>query len=159
MKEMKVNNLMLDPVSKTPIVILKDLDKKSMLPIWVGYFEATAIALELEKTVPPRPMTHDLIRNIIENMGAVVKSITINDLRNNTFYAIIGIEKNGELTEVDSRPSDAIALALRTGAPIFVEDVVLEKAKSIEIQEEGKDDKWKELLESLKPEDFGKYKM
>ncbi|RMF94673.1 MAG: bifunctional nuclease family protein [Candidatus Schekmanbacteria bacterium] len=159
MKEMKVSNLMLDPVSKTPIVILKDVDMTVMLPIWVGYFEATAIALELEKTATPRPMTHDLLRNIIEKISCKVKKIIINDLRNNTFYAVIELQKDGTILEIDSRPSDAIALALRTNAPIYVEEFVLKAANSVDISEIDTDEKWKELLENLKPEDFGKYKM
>ena len=159
MKEMKVSNLMLDPVSKTPIVILKDLEMKVMLPIWVGYFEATAIALELEKTAPPRPMTHDLLKNVIKKISCDVTKIIINDLRDNTFYAVIELQKDGSLLEIDSRPSDAIALALRTNAPIFVEEFVLEQANSIDIEGIDTEEKWKELLETLKPEDFGKYKM
>jgi len=161
MLEMKVNGLMLDPVSKTPIVILKDLERKATLPIWVGYFEATAIALELEKTTTPRPMTHDLLKNMILNLGATVKKIVINDLRDNTFYALISIQSPSGNLEIDSRPSDAIALALRVGAPIFVEEAVLKKAKSFDISKDSvdKQDKLREILENLKPEDFGKYKM
>ena len=161
MLEMKVNGLMLDPVSKTPIVILKDLDKKTTLPIWVGYFEATAIALELEKSSTPRPMTHDLLKNMIINLGGTVRKIVINDLRDNTFYALISIQSSIGSLEIDSRPSDAIALALRVGAPIFVEEEVLKKAKSFDLGKDpvDKQDKWRDILESLKPEDFGKYKM
>ncbi len=159
MKEMKVSNLMLDPVSKSPIVILKDTNMKVMLPIWVGYFEATAIALELEKTAPPRPMTHDLLRNVLKETSFNVKQIVINDLKNNTFYAVIELQKDGTILKIDSRPSDAIALALRTESPIFVEEFVLEEANSINIENIDSEDKWKELLEKLKPEDFGKYKM
>ncbi|OGL45797.1 MAG: hypothetical protein A2149_02260 [Candidatus Schekmanbacteria bacterium RBG_16_38_11] len=161
MLEMKVNGLMLDPVSKTPIVILKDLEKKLTLPIWVGYFEATAIALELEKTATPRPMTHDLLKNMILTLGATVRNIVINDLKNNTFYALIKIQSPSGNLEIDSRPSDAIALALRLGVPIFVEEEVLKKAKSFDLSKDSvdADDRWKEILENLKPEDFGKYKM
>lgn len=161
MLEMKVNGLMLDPVSKTPIVILKDLEKKTTLPIWVGYFEATAIALELEKTVTPRPMTHDLLKNMILNFGGTVHKIVINDLKDNTFYALISIQVPSGNMEIDSRPSDAIALALRVGAPIFVEEEVLQKAKSFDMYKDpvDKNDKLREILENLKPDDFGKYKM
>ena len=161
MIQMNVSGLMLDPVSKTPIVILRDQDKKITLPIWVGYFEATAIALELEKSYTPRPMTHDLLKNLIAKLNAKVLKIVVNDLKENTFYAIIHLESEAGALEVDSRPSDAIALALRASAPIFVEEEVLKKAKSFDLTKEGIDkaDKWREILENLKPEDFGKYKV
>jgi bifunctional DNase/RNase len=143
-----------------PIIILKDAEDRKALPIWVGIFEANAIALELEKIVTPRPMTHDLIKNILEHLGATVQQVVINDLKDNTFYAIIEITVNGNRITVDSRPSDAIAIALRVGAPIFVVDEVVSKAKSIDVSDEKEEnDRWREWLENLKPEDFGKYRM
>jgi bifunctional DNase/RNase len=158
---MKVRGLALDPVSNMPIIILRDEEEKRSLPIWVGIFEANAIALELEKITTPRPMTHDLIKNILESVDAKVEKIVINDLRDNTFFALIHLRLGEEEITVDSRPSDAIALALRVGAPIFVDDDVVRRAKSVEVAPKESDDqeKLKEWLENLKPEDFGKYKM
>jgi bifunctional DNase/RNase len=163
--EMKVRGLALDPLSNMPIIILRDEEEKRSLPIWVGIFEANAIALELEKITTPRPMTHDLIKNILESLEAKVAKIMVNDLRENTFFAEIHLRVGESEITVDSRPSDAIALALRVGAPIFVEEEVVRKAKSVEVSKEaeiGKADdpeKLKEWLENLKPEDFGKFKM
>ncbi len=158
--EMTVKGLTLDPLTNMPIVILKDLEDKRVLPIWIGLFEANAIALELEKIPTPRPMTHDLIRDIISGLDATVSKIVVNDLKNNTFYAVIHIALNGSNVVIDSRPSDAIALALRIGAPIYVAADVVNKAKSIDMTEESEDtDQLKEWLENLKPEDFGKYQM
>jgi bifunctional DNase/RNase len=159
--EMKVRGLALDPVSNMPIIILRDEEEKRSLPIWVGIFEANAIALELEKISTPRPMTHDLIKNILESVDAKVEKIVVNDLRDNTFFALIHLRLGEEEITVDSRPSDAIALALRAGAPIFVDDDVVRRAKSVEVAPKESDDqeKLKEWLENLKPEDFGKYKM
>jgi bifunctional DNase/RNase len=163
--EMKVRGLALDPLSNMPIIILRDEEEKRSLPIWVGIFEANAIALELEKITTPRPMTHDLIKNILESLEAKVAKIMVNDLRENTFFAEIHLRVGDSEITVDSRPSDAIALALRVGAPIFVEEEVVRKAKSVEVAKEAEigraDDpeKLKEWLENLKPEDFGKFKM
>jgi hypothetical protein len=159
--EMKVRGLALDPVSNMPIIILRDEEEKRSLPIWVGIFEANAIALELEKISTPRPMTHDLIKNILESVDAKVEKIVVNDLRDNTFFALIHLRLGEEEITVDSRPSDAIALALRVGAPIFVDEDVVRRAKSVEVAPKESDDqeKLKEWLENLKPEDFGKYKM
>jgi bifunctional DNase/RNase len=159
--EMKVRGLALDPVSNTPIIILRDEEEKRSLPIWVGIFEANAIALELEKISTPRPMTHDLIKNILESVEAKVEKIVVNDLRDNTFFALIHLRLGDEEITVDSRPSDAIALALRAGAPIFVDEDVVRRAKSVEVAPKESDDqeKLKEWLENIKPEDFGKYKM
>ena len=158
--EMTVKGLTLDPLTNMPIVILKDTDDKRVLPIWIGLFEANAIALELEKIPTPRPMTHDLIRDIIGGLDATVNKIVVNDLKNNTFYAVIHIALNGSNVVIDSRPSDAIALALRIDAPIYVSTDVVNKAKSIDMTEESEDtDQLKEWLENLKPEDFGKYQM
>jgi hypothetical protein len=159
--EMKVRGLALDPVSNMPIIILRDEDEKRSLPIWVGIFEANAIALELEKITTPRPMTHDLIKNILESVEAKVEKIVVNDLRDNTFFAMIHLRLGEEEITVDSRPSDAIALALRVGASIFVDEDVVRRAKTVEVAPKESDDqeKLKEWLEHLKPEDFGKYKM
>jgi uncharacterized protein len=159
--EMKVRGLALDPVSNMPIIILRDEEEKRSLPIWVGIYEANAIALELEKISTPRPMTHDLIKNIVESVEAKIEKVVVNDLRDNTFFALIHLRLGEEEITVDSRPSDAIALALRAGAPIFVDDDVVRRAKSVEVAPKESDDqeKLKEWLENLKPEDFGKYKM
>jgi bifunctional DNase/RNase len=164
--EMKVKGLALDPLSNMPMIILRDEEEKRSLPIWVGLFEANAIALELEKISTPRPMTHDLIKNILESLDARVLKIVVNDLRDNTFYALIYLELGGAEITVDSRPSDAIALALRVGAPIFVDEEVVQKAKSVEVVKgpesrggaglAGEEAKIKEWLESLKPADFDK---
>jgi bifunctional DNase/RNase len=144
-----------------PIIILRDEEEKRSLPIWVGVFEANAIALELEKIPTPRPMTHDLIKNMLESVEAKVEKIVVNDLRDNTFFAVIHLRLGEEEITVDSRPSDAIAVALRVGAPIFVDEDVVRRAKSVEIAPKEADDqeKLKEWLENLKPEDFGKFKM
>ncbi|MGH7394728.1 MAG: bifunctional nuclease family protein [Candidatus Methylomirabilales bacterium] len=160
MIKMTVRGIALDPITNMPIIILKDADDKRALPIWVGIFEANAIALELEKISTPRPMTHDLIKNILDGLGASVQQVVVNDLKDNTFFAVIEISVNGNVVNVDSRPSDAIALALRVNAPIFVSEKVVTRAKSIEVSEEKEEsDRWREWLENLKPEDFGKYKM
>jgi hypothetical protein len=158
---MKVRGLALDAVSNMPIIILRDEEEKRSLPIWVGLFEANAIALELEKISTPRPMTHDLIKNILESVEAKVEKIVVNDLRDNTFFALIHLRLGDEEITVDSRPSDAIALALRVGAPIFVDEDVVRRARSVEVAPKEADDqeKLKEWLQNLKPEDFGKYKM
>ncbi len=157
---MSVRGIALDPITNMPIIILKDVEEKRALPIWVGIFEANAIALELEKIATPRPMTHDLIKNILDGLGATVQQIVVNDLKDNTFFAVIEVNYNGNMVSIDSRPSDAIALALRVNAPIFVTEKVVSKAKSMDIAEEKEEtDRWKEWLENLKPEDFGKYKM
>jgi len=160
--EMKVEGLTLDPITNMPIIILKDLTGKKALPIWVGVFEANAIALEMEQVSTPRPMTHDLIKNIIDGLDAKIDHIMVNDLKDNTFYAVISIVLNGNKFNIDSRPSDAIAVALRAKAPIYVSEKVIEEAKSIDLSESIKDDdseQWKKWLENLSPEDFGKYEM
>jgi uncharacterized protein len=157
---MIVRGIALDPITNMPIIILKDQEEKRALPIWVGIFEANAIALEMEKIATPRPMTHDLIKNILDGLGATVQQIVVNDLNDNTFFAVIEVSYDGNVVNIDSRPSDAIALALRVNAPIFVTEKVVSKAKSMDIAEEKEEtDRWKEWLENLKPEDFGKYKM
>lgn len=157
--KMMVRGLALDPITNMPIIILKDAEDRKALPIWVGIFEANAIALELEKIATPRPMTHDLIKNILDHLGATVKQVVINDLRDNTFYAVIEITVNDNRIPIDSRPSDAIAIALRVNAPIYVADAVITKAKSIDVSDEKEEnDRWRQWLETLKPEDFGKYR-
>ena len=162
--EMKVKGLALDPLSNMPIIVLRDDEEKRSLPIWVGLFEANAIALELEKISTPRPLTHDLIKNILEALDARVVKVEVNDLRENTFFAVIHLLMGATEITVDSRPSDAIALALRVSAPIFVDEEVVAKAKNVEVAKEQElggsktDDqvKIKEWLDSIKPGDFGK---
>ena len=160
--EMTIKGLMVDPVTNTPIVILRDKDGQKVLPIWVGIFEANAIALQIENIATPRPMTHDLLRNVIHDLRAEVKKIVVCDLQENTFYALIylAIDGRGELVAIDARPSDAIALALRTRAPIFVEETVIDHAKTVDFTTEKADaDRLHKWLESLDPDDLGKYKM
>src|SRR5438270_3847186 len=127
--EMKIRGLMMDPVTNMPIVILKDVGSSNVLPIWVGIYEANAIALEIEKVSTPRPMTHDLIKTLLHGLDAGIRKVVVNELKEDTFFAVIWIERNGELISVDSRPSDALALALRLDCPIFVEDAVLKNSK------------------------------
>jgi bifunctional DNase/RNase len=156
---MSIKGLMLDPVSNSPIVVLKDEEEKFFLPIWVGIFEANAIALQLENVTTPRPMTHDLLRNMISELDARVIRVVINDLRDSTFFAQIRLITGGRTLELDARPSDAIALALRTEAPIFVAQEVLDQAQTITPDGDDPDDKVKKLFEQIDPEDLGKYKM
>ncbi len=156
---MSIKGLMLDPVSNSPIVVLKDEEEKFFLPIWVGIFEANAIALQLENVTTPRPMTHDLLRNMISELDARVIRVVINDLRDSTFFAQIKLITGGRTLELDARPSDAIALALRTEAPIFVAQEVLDQAQTITPDGEDQDEKVKKLFEQLDNEDLGKYKM
>jgi len=156
---MSIKGLMLDPVSNSPIVVLKDEAEKFFLPIWVGIFEANAIALQLENISTPRPMTHDLLKNMIADLDARVTRIVINDLRDSTFFAQIRLSTGDKTLEVDARPSDAIALALRTEAPIYVAQSVLDQAQTISPDGEDSDEKLKKWFEQLGPEDMGKYKM
>jgi len=156
---MSIKGLMLDPVSNSPIVVLKDEDEKFFLPIWVGIFEANAIALQLENVATPRPMTHDLLRNMIAELDGRVTRVVINDLRDSTFFAQIRILTGDKTLEVDARPSDAIALALRTEAPIFVAQSVLDQAQTITPDADDQDEKVKKWFEQLGPDDPGKYKM
>jgi bifunctional DNase/RNase len=151
---------MVDPVTNMPIIVLRDKDGQRVLPIWVGIFEANAIALQIENVATPRPMTHDLLRNVIEDLKATVQKIVVCDLKENTFYALIYLLVGGEVVAVDARPSDAIALALRARAPIFVEDAVIDNAKSLELApDKGDSERLQKWLESLDPDDLGKYKM
>ena len=158
--EMTIKGLMVDPVTNTPIVLLRTREGERVLPIWVGIFEANAIALQIENISTPRPMTHDLLRNVIENLDATVEKIVVSDLQENTFFAFIYVLINGETRAIDARPSDAIALALRTGAPIFVEDTVIDNAKPFDPTTDKPDgERLHKWLDSLDPEDLGKYKM
>ncbi|HXI12464.1 MAG TPA: bifunctional nuclease family protein [Thermoanaerobaculia bacterium] len=155
---MTIKGLMLDPISNAPIVVLKDGDEKIFLPIWVGIFEANAIALQLEHVETPRPMTHDLLRNVFQHVDATVKRVVISELKESTFYALIQVFQQGRIIEIDARPSDALAIALRTDAPIFVEQAVLDQAQTIS-PEETKEDRLKKWLEETDLDDLGKYKM
>jgi uncharacterized protein len=163
-RQMKVAALVMDPQSNTPIVILKDLQTETSLPIWIGLLEATAIATELENIQFPRPMTHDLIKNCFDYLSIKVERIEVCDLKNNTYYALIYIRNGEQVSPVDARPSDAIAIALRTKAPIFVSEEVISKSQKADdtprplFDKENKE-KWSEILEHLDPEDFSKYKM
>lgn len=163
--EMQVTGLTIDPFTSMPIVILKDREEKYALPIWIGLIEASAIATELEKIQLSRPMTHDLLKNILDQVAVKVEKIVVSDLSDNTFYAQIFLKTDGKELMMDSRPSDAIAIALRTKAPIFVEKGVINKSRKMDLSKEvletegSKKQKWAEILENLSPEDFGKYKM
>lgn len=163
--EMKVLGLTIDPLTNTPIVILKDMDNNKAIPIWIGLFEASAIATEMKKIAFPRPLTHDLFVECLRKFGIAVNRIEIVDIRNNTFYANICLIKEGLDYTIDARPSDAIAIALRTNAPIFVDETVIGKSRNVDFGskpgdlDKMKDEKLKEFLENLSMEDFGKYKM
>lgn len=172
---MEVAGITLDPSNNMPIIILKSLDDQVAIPIWIGLIEASAIATELEGIKLARPMTHDLLKNVLETLGGKVVRIVVCDLRDNTFYAHLYLDWNEQLLEIDARPSDAIALALRTRAEIYVANKVIENSQQVDLTAlkeameeknssggEGKKkdkDKWTEILENLNPEDFGKYKM
>ena len=158
--EMTIKGLMLDPITNTPIVILKDKEGDRVLPIWVGLFEANAIALQIENVATPRPMTHDLLRNIITDLEGRVDRIVVSDLKENTFYAMIHLKTPSGPVAIDARPSDAIALALRTRAPILVDEKVIDHAKTVDLSNEKQDsDRLQQWLEQLDPDDMGKYKM
>lgn len=158
--EMKIRGLMVDPSTQQPIVILKDLEGNTVLPIWVGLFEASAIALEVEKAMTPRPMTHDLLRNMIQGLNAQVQRVVVSELRNDTFFAVIWLEQGGEIITIDARPSDALALALRSDCPIFVSEDVLRTAKVIpNPADQASPEDLKNWLENLNDEDLGRYKM
>lgn len=166
LKGMMISSVNMDPVTNSPIIILKEIEGEQTLPIWIGLLEATAIASEMEDVKFSRPMTHDLLKNIMDKTDIKIDKIEICDLKDNTYYALIHMINKGKALTIDSRPSDAIALALRAKAPIFVSDEVLKKSKQIEAakesvpadkSEQGK--RWQDILEKLKPEDFGKYKM
>ena len=157
---MEIKGLMLDPASNVPIVILRDTQSQLFLPIWIGVFEANAIALRIEGVEPPRPMTHDLLRLVLDQLGAAVEKIVISDLRESTFFAVIHLQHGGTPVTVDARPSDAIALALRANAPIFVLRSVLDKAQAADLATQATDEeKLKKWLEEISPDELGKYTM
>ncbi len=157
---MKIRGLMMDPVTNMPIVVLKDMTGDAVLPIWVGIYEANAIALEIEKVTTPRPMTHDLIKVLLMGLETSIKKVVVSELKDETFYALIWIERDGRLMSVDSRPSDALALALRHDCPIYVDDKVLQSSKnSTTVSEKVNDEELRKWLEGLNDEDLGRYKM
>ncbi len=158
--EMKIRGLMMDPVTNMPIVVLKDVTGDSVLPIWVGIYEANAIALEIEKVNTPRPMTHDLIKILLTGLDTSIRKVVVSELRDDTFYALIWLERDGSLISVDSRPSDALALALRHDCPIYVDERVLQTSKnSATVSEKVNNEELKKWLENLNDEDLGRYKM
>jgi bifunctional DNase/RNase len=158
--EMTIKGLMVDPITNMPIIILRDREGQRVLPIWVGVFEANAIALQMENVTTPRPMTHDLLKNVICDLKADIQKIVVSDLRDNTFYALIYLLVNGEPVAIDARPSDAIALALRAQAPIYVEDRVIDHAKTVDfVPDKENSERLQKWLESLDPETMGRYKM
>lgn len=158
--EMSIKGLMVDPVTNQPIIILRDDAGDRVLPIWVGVFEANAIALQIENVATPRPMTHDLLRNVIQDLDGQVQKVVVSELKENTFFAIIHLAVRGEPVLIDARPSDAIALALRTKAPIYVEEEVIDNAKALDGTPERADsERLQKWLESLDSDDLGKYKM
>jgi len=158
--EMKIRGLMMDPVTNMPIVILKDVGSNTVLPIWVGVYEANAIALEIEKVSTPRPMTHDLIKSLLLGLHTGIRKVVVSELKEDTFYALIWLERDGEMISVDSRPSDALALAMRLDCPIFVEDAVLKSSKATtSVSDKVNNEELRRYLEGLNDEDLGRYKM
>jgi bifunctional DNase/RNase len=158
--EMKIRGLMMDPVTNMPIVILKDVGSNTVLPIWVGVYEANAIALEIEKVSTPRPMTHDLIKSLLLGLHTGIRKVVVSELKEDTFYALIWLERDGEMISVDSRPSDALALALRLDCPIFVEEAVLKSSKATtSVSDKVNNEELRRYLEGLNDEDLGRYKM
>jgi uncharacterized protein len=158
--EMKIRGLMVDPSTNAPIVILKDVQGDTVLPIWVGLYEANAIALEVEKASTPRPMTHDLLKNLVQGLNATVQRVVVTELKNDTFYAVLWLEQDGESVTIDCRPSDALALALRADCPIFVDEDVLRVAKVIpNPTDQATQEELRRWLENLNDEDLGRYKM
>ena len=158
--EMRIRGLMMDPVTNMPIVLLKESDSETVLPIWVGVYEANAIALEIEKVSTPRPMTHDLLKNLLMGLETTVRKVVVTELRDDTFYAVIWLDRGGEVISVDSRPSDALALALRMDCPIFVDEAVLKNSKiSSAFTERNSNEQLRTWLDGLSDEDLGRYKM
>src|SRR6476646_5005264 len=157
--EMRIRGLLVDPVNNTPIVILKDANSDTVLPIWVGVFEASAIQMEIEKVSTPRPMTHDLIKNVLSGLDAHVHKVVVTELKDDTFYAVIWMERDGRIISVDSRPSDALALALRVDCPIYVDEEVLKTSKKAAATPETTSEELRKWLEGLNDEDLGHYKM
>jgi len=158
--EVKIRGLMMDPVTNMPIVVLKDVQGNAILPIWVGVYEANAIALEIEKVQTPRPMTHDLLKNVFLGLDVRVDKIVVNELKDDTFYALIWVEREGQMMTIDSRPSDALALALRMDCPIFVDEIVLKNSKqAANMSDRATAEELRKYLDGLNDEDLGKYKM
>jgi uncharacterized protein len=158
--EMKIRGLMMDPVTNSPIVVLKDASGEGVLPIWVGIYEANAIALEIEKIALPRPQTHDLIKNVLTGLEASVRKVVVSELRDDTFFAVIWMERDGHIISIDSRPSDALALALRLDCPIYVEEAVLKSSKqSAPTTDKQTSEEMRKWLENLNDDDLGHYKM
>jgi uncharacterized protein len=158
--EVKIRQLMMDPATNMPVVVLKETQGSGILPIWVGVYEANAIALEMEKVQTPRPMTHDLLKNVLTGLNVHVQRVVVSDLKDDTFYALIWMEREGQMISLDSRPSDALALALRLDCPIFVEDQVLKNSKiSGTPSEKSSNEELRKWLENLNDEDLGRYKM
>ena len=157
---MKIRGLMMDPVTNMPIVVLKDPSGDAVLPIWVGVYEANAIALEIEKVATPRPMTHDLIKNVLTGLETKVHKVVVTELRDDTFFAVIWMEREGNVISVDSRPSDALAVAMRLDCPIYVEEAVLKSSKlAATVSDRVSSEELRKLLENMNDEDFGRYKM
>src|ERR1700731_2054682 len=153
--EMTIRGLMMDPVTQMPIVILRDVSGNAVLPIWVGVYEANAIALEIEKVSTPRPMTHDLIKSLLLGLNTDLRKVVVSELKDDTFYAVIWLDREGELISVDSRPSDALALALRLDCPIYVEETVLKNSqRSNAASDKINNEEWRRWLESLNDEDL-----
>jgi uncharacterized protein len=158
--EMKISGLMPDPTTNMPIVVLKDNVSGIVLPIWVGAYEANAIALEIEKITTPRPMTHDLLKNLLVGLETIVRKVVVTELRDDTFFAVIWLERDGQAISIDSRPSDALALALRMDCPIYVEDEVLKNSKIAgNVSDRVSSDELRKWLENLGEDDLGRYKM
>jgi uncharacterized protein len=158
--EVKIRGLMMDPVTNMPVVVLKEAQGTGILPIWVGVYEANAIALEIEKVQTPRPMTHDLLKNVLTGLDVRLQKVVVSELKDDTFYALIWMEREGQLISMDSRPSDALALALRLDCPIFVEEEVLKSSKKAGlVAEKGSSEELRKWLENLNDEDLGRYKM
>ena len=158
--EMKIRGLIMDPVTNMPIVILRESDSETVLPIWVGVYEANAIALEIEKVSTPRPMTHDLLKNLLIGLETTVRKVVVTELKDDTFYAVIWLDRGGEIISIDSRPSDALALALRMDCPIYVEEEVLKSSKlATAASDRVSTDDLRRWLENLGEDDLGRYKM
>ena len=158
MIEMQVGGLGFDPRNLSPLVLLRDQEEMNFLPIWIGIFEAAAIAMELQNVKPPRPMTHDLLKNFIEKLGGGTQRVIISDIKEGTFYALIEVQKDKKTIKIDARPSDAIALAVRSHVPIFVSEVVMMQAKLVNAEKDAEETKkFKDFIQNMKPEDFTKY--
>ena len=157
---MHLGGLGFDPKNMSPIVLLRDAEERNFLPIWIGMFEAAAIAMELQEFEPPRPMTHDLFMNVVERLGATVEQVIINEINDNTFFAIINLKKEGadEYIDIDARPSDAIAVAVRSKSSIFVSESVMAKARMVNAEKDEKEtEKFNSFIDNIKPEDFSEY--